>query len=436
MATVAEQEHKLAEVLSILGEGVEPELARVMLESVDWDVERVVSSMFEEPLATMSPAASPSVPPRIDEASDCESTPASSSQSEFEKLSVKELFSRLDAHGVDRSSCMEKADLVRLLQETVEHPRPRRESTRPSSSRASSTSRVSAETPAEQPLLSAFSEEELRSLLDAHGVAHEAHQDKDELAAKLEQTLGVAAGQNWTPRTAEESSRAASASSARGYANEVLQWAMRTSMGDGGAPFPHHPGIDAGNSFDFPMDHFLNEEMEVSPEEQQQLDAERETQRLLASERRAEIAMQDAEFQESLQADQRKQAEREAQEAAEYASKHAENEAAAETQRVLEEKRVRISCREPDSTNPDCCQVVVRTPSGKRLSRRFLFTDDLTFLYDWLDVVASDDDFTKKRYLLVSRVPGMPSNELARGVQSLREAGLDRQSMLFVSCSD
>lgn len=146
--------------------------------------------------------------------------------------------------------------------------------------------------------------------------------------------------------------------------------------------------------------------------------------------------MQDAEYQESLLMDQQREAERKTQEEAERASQGAEQLAAAESERVLDMKRSRVGQGEPEKGRPDCYEILVRTPSGKRLTRRFLNTEDVSFLFDWIDVVAAEDDFTKKDYLLVARVPGMPIKELDRSSQTLKDAGLERQSMLFVSCCD
>merc|ERR1712013_291432 len=166
------------------------------------------------------------------------------------------------------------------------------------------------------------------------------------------------------------------------------------------------------------------------------IEEQREMQQLIDAERRDEIAMQDAEYHESLVMDQQKEAELKAQKEADRASQEAEQLAAAEFERRLDMKRSRLGQAEPEKGHPDCYEIVVRTPSGKRLSRRFLNTEDVSLLFDWIDVVAVEDDFAKKDYLLVARVPGMPSKELGRISQSLKDAGLERQSMLFVSCCD
>merc|ERR1712046_315579 len=80
----------------------------------------------------------------------------------------------------------------------------------------------------------------------------------------------------------------------------------------------------------------------------------------------------------------------------------------------LEAKRARVSHPEPDRADPDRCQIVIRTPSGKRLSRAFLGSDYASLLYDWIDVACDGEAFTKSGYLLVCRLPGQPAKELPK----------------------
>merc|ERR1711972_1270332 len=210
-------------------------------------------------------------------------------------------------------------------------------------------------------------------------------------------------------------------------------------MGDTIAPFPALPGARSGSLFPSGCGSNIRGDFSpprIAPEEQQLIEEQRETQRLIDAERREEIAVQDAEYQESLLMDQQREAERKAQQEAERASQEAEQLAAAEFERVLDMKRSRVGQAEAEKSHPDCYEIVVRTPSGKRLTRTFLNTEAVSLLFDWIDVVAAEDDFTKKDYHLVARSPSMPNKELGRSSQSLKDAGLERQSMLFVSCCD
>lgn len=153
----------------------------------------------------------------------------------------------------------------------------------------------------------------------------------------------------------------------------------------------------------------------------------------LDAQRREEIAMQDAEFQESLLIDQQRETLRKEAEEEERRLQETQSQLAHDEHVKLEAKRARVSHPEPDRAHPDRCQIVIRTPSGKRLSRAFLGSDDASLLYDWIDVACDGEAFTKSAYLLVSRLPGQPAQELPKSLLTLMELGVQNQTVLFIT---
>jgi hypothetical protein len=161
------------------------------------------------------------------------------------------------------------------------------------------------------------------------------------------------------------------------------------------------------------------------------------------AERRQEIADQNAELAESLRIDQQREQLRKEAEEEERQKKQREAEeeeakakAAHEEHLKLEAKRARVSQPEANREHPDRCQIVVRTPSGQRLSRTFLGSDNASLLYDWVDVVCNEEAFTKSRYMLVSRLPGQPAKELHNSPSTLKDLGVEHQTMFFVTVLD
>lgn len=178
--------------------------------------------------------------------------------------------------------------------------------------------------------------------------------------------------------------------------------------------------------------------------ELQEISSAKEEQARLSAERQAEVAMQNEEFRESLLMDQHREAQcKEDQKIMEAQCKEAEEaqrklqaetaQATHEAELVFDAKRLRVSQPEPDKAHPDRCQIVIRTPSGKRLTRTFLGSDEVTFMYDWIDIVCAEDDFVKEHYQVVSRLPGRPNKNLCRNSQTLKEEGVEHQTVFFVS---
>merc|ERR1712046_444695 len=92
-----------------------------------------------------------------------------------------------------------------------------------------------------------------------------------------------------------------------------------------------------------------------------------------------------------------------------------EAQAEREAEIVFAAKKSRIDQPEPDKSHPDRCQIRIRTPSGKQLNRTFLGSDEISLIYDWIDVACAKDDFVKERYQLVtSSLPGKPKRELVK----------------------
>jgi hypothetical protein len=158
------------------------------------------------------------------------------------------------------------------------------------------------------------------------------------------------------------------------------------------------------------------------------------------AERQQEIAMQDSEYQESLLMDQHRQAENKEMEAVKKKSEELERQKQAEKAQIEQEaaavheaKRLRVSQPEADKAHPDRLQIVIRTPSGKRLTRTFLGSDEVSFLYDWIDVTCSEENFVQDTYQVVSRMPGQPNKELPKSSRSLKEESVEHQSAFFVT---
>merc|ERR1712224_813878 len=117
--------------------------------------------------------------------------------------------------------------------------------------------------------------------------------------------------------------------------------------------------------------------------------------------------------------DQQREAVQREAEATKRAFQEAQADAAQAAERVFEAKRARVSQPEANAKQSDCHQVVIRTPSGKRISRNFLGSDDVSYVFDWIDVSCADEEFTKGDYRLVSRLPGRPVMEICKSVRTL-----------------
>ena len=133
-----------------------------------------------------------------------------------------------------------------------------------------------------------------------------------------------------------------------------------------------------------------------------------------------------------------------AAEAAEQAQRQAEQEAAAEAaraaeamQQLLASKAARLPA-EPDASTAGSVQVVVRLPTGSRKGRRFLPSDPLQAVFDFVDVQCAaaaeggDDDscgIKPGQYRLVTQ---FPRKVLTESSSSLQDAGISTDTALFI----
>lgn len=370
----AEQEEKLSMLMAFAGDAVDIELAKVMLESAGWDVERALNGLLEEKVPTTSSEAMPTIPTMATP----DSSRAAMAEGQADELSTEDLRALLDAYDVDHSMCLEKADLVNLLERTVGH----------------------------------------------HGGEQTA--PAPELNFPMEPDT-----QFFTDMYSLPSTRASSARSE----DFPESWTHRLTVICGKYPSAPRPQVIAllkkHDGAACLVEHELQEIIRVKEEQAKQ-----------NAERKAEIEMQNQEYYESLLMDQHQESQRKEIEAAERKQaeerkrKQAEEaEANREAEIAFETKKSRVEQPEPDNTHPDRCQIVIRTPSGKRLSRTFLGSDDVSFIYDWIDVACAEESFVKEKYQLVARLPGKPNKELCKSQQTLKGEGVEHQSVFMISCS-
>eukprot|EP00605_Chrysophyceae_sp_TOSAG23-4_P000512 GSChrysophyteH1.ASY1.ANO1.574.1 assembled CDS len=147
-------------------------------------------------------------------------------------------------------------------------------------------------------------------------------------------------------------------------------------------------------------------------------------------------AEQDREFRESERMDRQRREEREKQriEAAERAQNEgrriaAEAEAA---QNILKQKKESLDS-EPNAA-PHVTALRVQLPSGQKLNRRFLKSDTVETLRNWLDVYfAENDSISIANYTLCTSFPKKEVTELTASLESL---GLHPRGMLYVQDLD
>lgn len=373
MAIVAEQEEKLSMLMAFAGDSTDAQLAKIMLESSGWDVERALNGLLEDSMPSESceaPVAFTSPP---------DSSRVSTVEGQADELSTEDLRAVLDAYDVDHSMYSEKADLVNLLEKAIGNqagPQMQPELGIPGLSIAPDTH------------------------LFTDPYPHPSIQASSELCEDFPE--------NWAHRLKMICEKYPSASR-----SQVISLLNK----HGGAACI--------------VEHELEEITRVKEEQARQNAA-----------RQAEIDMQNQEYHESLLMDQHRELHRkEAQEAERRQVEELERKRAEEAQATrqaeiaFEAKRSRVDQPEPDKAHPDRTQIVIRTPSGKRLSRAFLATDEVAFIYDWIDVSCTGDDFVKETYRLVARLPGKPNMELCKSQQRLKDAGVENQSVFMVSCS-
>lgn len=147
--------------------------------------------------------------------------------------------------------------------------------------------------------------------------------------------------------------------------------------------------------------------------------------------------------QESLaaaaaEAEAAERVQREAEEAAAAAA----SQAAAELQHVLASKASRLP-PEPSISTPGSLQVVIRLPTGSRKGRRFLASDPLQAVFDFVDVecaaAAAEGDAAGSScgikpgsYRLVAQFPRKVFAEDGSSSSSLQDVGLSADTALLV----
>ncbi|KAM9312930.1 FAS-associated factor 2 [Gastrophryne carolinensis] len=147
---------------------------------------------------------------------------------------------------------------------------------------------------------------------------------------------------------------------------------------------------------------------------------------------------QDEAYLASLRADQEKERKkREKQEQKRREEEEAQLRQQAEERKkrnLQEEKDRRSECLpiEPQADHPDSVKIIFRMPNDTRVERRFLFTQSLSVLHDFLFSLKE----TPEHFQIVANfprrvLPCLPTEE-APVPPTLQEAGLSRSQLLFV----
>ncbi|KAK2829084.1 hypothetical protein Q7C36_017074 [Tachysurus vachellii] len=147
---------------------------------------------------------------------------------------------------------------------------------------------------------------------------------------------------------------------------------------------------------------------------------------------------QDEAYLRSLSADQ----EKERKKKEEQEKRRQEEEAARQTclakerrKRILaEEKERKSECLppEPPQDDPDCLEIMFKLPNDTRVKRRFLFSQSLSVIHDFLFSLKETPEKFEIVMNLPRRVlPCLPTDEQPNP-PTLKEAGLNRFEMLYV----
>jgi FAS-associated factor 2 len=159
---------------------------------------------------------------------------------------------------------------------------------------------------------------------------------------------------------------------------------------------------------------------------------------------------QDAEYQRSLEADRERERKREEERAAVEAVERQRQEAAAaaaaaiaaEEQRKAEfsakierrrsEKRLSLP-EEPSADVPNTTLIRIRLPNGSTHQRRFMASDQLQIVQDWVDGLESHEHL---KYSLAMTYPRKVFVGIETMMQSLEELDLTPQAVLLVQPED
>jgi len=404
----SDQEEKLNTFMAVAGEGVEPDVAKAMLESAGWNLETALNGFLSGDVSAGGPAPGP--------APSLESSSAGLAQENYADMSMDDLRGFLDAYEVNHSSCVDKADLVKLLEKSISGASPSNAASAPPAQPA----RRSPTPPAEKPPEPACPNCPLGHALERHVSLDKSCEISGPGCKRVGTAFRCASGcdfhacdvcclsdfpEKWDHRLAVLQKKYPEA--ARSQIIKSLK---------------KHDG--AACIVDIDLQEIV-EKKRMNVERQNEKDMQDEEYReclLMDQHRQEQVKETEAIIKQTQEIDRQQQAEK--------------AELVREAASALEAKRLRVSQPEPDKANPDRCQVVIRTPSGKRLTRTFLFSDGLCYLYDWIDVSCSEEEFVKESYQIVSRVPGSPNKTLSKSSRTLKEEGVEHQSVFMItSCS-
>jgi FAS-associated factor 2 len=147
---------------------------------------------------------------------------------------------------------------------------------------------------------------------------------------------------------------------------------------------------------------------------------------------------QDQEFQEALEADRRREAEArevELRQQREESEAQAQEELAAamELSKSLERestlKRKRDGLKPEPPAGPDTTRLRLQLPNGSKIDRRFLATQTVEEIRDFIDVYFGDNDISIETYSLATNYPKRTYDDPSI---CLTEAGLHPQAVLYV----
>lgn len=151
-------------------------------------------------------------------------------------------------------------------------------------------------------------------------------------------------------------------------------------------------------------------------------------------------AQQDEAYEQSLRADEEKERRRQEQlEEVRKAQEAEENERKAEERRKEEIAQLKIDLAdrvpsEPPPDSPNAVSVVFKLPNGARIERRFLSTDSLQDVYNYLFCHPSSPDEFEITTNFPKRI--LYARDRVEDTKTLSEVGLKNREVLFVNDLD
>ena len=184
-----------------------------------------------------------------------------------------------------------------------------------------------------------------------------------------------------------------------------------------------HSGLlqhDKGRATQTEQDHVMISRQDSAYQESLEKDNERK--RKQEEERRRE--------REGAERKEREEKEKQEREKQEKISKEKEEE---ERKKKLEKKKKLLEQKksqmpEEPSEKEECCHVLIKLSSGERIKRRFLFTDSLQLVFDFVDFHI-DASIDPEDYQLVTQFPRLV---YTRSAESLSKVGFtSRMSLIY-----